>query len=103
WVNGRRATRARTPNEGYLYPLALPSAPLPGVKLAGEIAKTMLQIKSEDAAVLRGLSAEELHDVNVVVYHSWNETRHRIAGLRVEDGTLQFTGGSRAFFSLEGF
>jgi len=39
----------------------------------------------------------------VVVLHSWNESRHRIAGVRFEDGTLQFTGGSRAFFSLEPF
>jgi len=103
WVNGRRAVRARTPNDGYLYPLGLPPAPLPGVPLAGSIATSMLQLKAEDAALLRGLSPGELRDVNVVVYHSWNETRHRIAGVRIEDGTLQFTGGSRAFFSLEPF
>jgi hypothetical protein len=103
WVNGRRAIRARTPNDDYFYPLGVPAKPLPGIPLAGELSKTALQVKPEDAAVLRGLSAEELHDVNVVVYHSWNETRHRIAGVRLEDGTLQFTGGSRAFFALEPF
>ena len=103
WVNGRRAVRARTPNDGYIYPLAVPPGPLPGVPLAGEIGRTMLQVKPEDAAPLRGLSPAELHDVNVIVYHSWSETRHRLAGVCTEDGTLQFTGGSRAFFSLEPF
>lgn len=100
WVNGRRATRARWPKSDFFTAIGLPSAPLPGVPLAGELAKTMIQVAPEDAAILRGLSADELRDVNVVVLHTWNESRHRIAGVRVEDGTLQFTGGSRAFFSL---
>ena len=103
WVNGRRAIRARTPNDDYFYPLGVPAKALPDVKLAGELSKTMLQVKPEDAAVLKGLSPAELHDVNVVVYHSWNETRHRVAGADAAGGTLQFTGGSRAFFSLEPF
>jgi parallel beta helix pectate lyase-like protein len=100
WVNGQRARRARMPSDGYINALGLPSAPLPGVPLAGELAKTMIEIAPADAAILRGLSAGELRDVNVVVYHSWNETRHRLAGVNVEDGVLQFTGGQRAFFTL---
>ncbi len=95
WVNGKRAPRERWPREGYITATGLPSAPL-----AGELAKTALQIAPKDAEFLRGLSAEQLREVNVVVLHTWNESRHRIAGVRFEDGTLQFTGGSRAFFSL---
>ena len=103
WVNGRRAIRARTPNDDYLYPLGVPATPLPGIKPAGELSKTMLQVKPEDAAVLKDISPADLSDVNVVVLHSWNETRHRVAGADVVSGTLQFTGGTRAFFSLEPF
>ncbi|MDR3400937.1 MAG: right-handed parallel beta-helix repeat-containing protein [Chthoniobacter sp.] len=103
WVNGRRATRARTPKGDYIQATGQPLTGLPGIPLNGSPQQTMLQIAPKDAEILRGLSAEELHDVNVVVLHSWNETRHRIAGVRFEDGTLQFTGGVRNFFSLEPF
>jgi hypothetical protein len=101
WVNGQRATRARTPNDGFLFATGQPTEALPGIPLKGSVAQTMIQVKPEDAAVLGGLSTEELHDVNVLVYASWDVGRHRVAGVRVEDGTLQFTGGKRAFFSLE--
>jgi hypothetical protein len=103
WINGQRATRARWPKEGYIQATGQPLQALPGIPLAGPPQQAMLQIAPADAAILRGLSPEELHDANVVVLHSWNETRHRLAGVRVEDGTLQFTGGARNFFSLEPF
>ncbi|MEI9897657.1 MAG: hypothetical protein WDN28_28305 [Chthoniobacter sp.] len=103
WVNGRRATRARTPKDDYIQATGQPLNALPGIPLTGSPQSSMLQIASRDAEILRGLPPEELHDVNVVVLHSWNETRHRLAGVRVEDGTLQFTGGMRNFFSLEPF
>jgi hypothetical protein len=103
WVNGRRATRARTPNEGYVQAMGQPTEPLPGIPLAGKPAATMIQVSPADAAPIAAVSLGELRDVNVVVLHSWNETRHRVAGVRAADGTLQFTGGSRDFFSLEPF
>jgi len=103
WINGRRATRARMPKDEFFQATGQPLEPLPGIPLASPAQQTMLQVAPSEAAVLRGLSAEELHDVNVVVLHSWSESRHRLAGVRFEDGALQFTGGSRAFFSLEPF
>ncbi|MEA3209730.1 MAG: hypothetical protein QOE70_2787 [Chthoniobacter sp.] len=101
WINGQRATRARTPNDGYLQAVGQPSKPLADLPLRGPASKTLLQIAPADTASLRGLSADELRDVNVVVYHSWDVSRLRLAGMRAEDGTLQFTGGVRDFFSLE--
>ena len=103
WVNGHRATRARTPNEGYIQAMAQPTEPLPGHPLKGKPSATMIQVTPADAAPIAAVSPGELNDVNVVVLHSWNETRHRVEAARGEDGTLQFTGGSRDFFSLEPF
>ncbi len=103
WVNGRRAIRARTPNADYFYPIAVPSKPLPGLKAPANLSNSMLQVSPGDAAVLKDISPAELTDVNAIVLHSWNETRHRMAGADVASGTLQFTGGTRAFFSLEPF
>ena len=63
---------------------------------------TLLQVAPEDAAILRGLSPEDLHEVNVLAYHSWDMNRHRIAGVRFSDGVLQFTGGGgQPFFQPE--
>lgn len=103
WINGQRAARARFPKNDFIQATGQPLEALPGKKLAGSPQQTMLQIAAKDAEILRGLSPEELHDTNVVVLHSWNETRHRLAAVRLEDGTLQFTGGARNFFSLEPF
>jgi len=103
WVNGRRATRARTPNDAYFYPLGAATKPLPGLKAPTNPANSMLQILPADAELLARVAPAELNEVNAVVLHSWNETRHRVAGVEVASGTLQFTGGSRAFFSLEPF
>ncbi|RYD80805.1 MAG: hypothetical protein EOP84_11700, partial [Verrucomicrobiaceae bacterium] len=102
WVNDTRATRARTPNDGFVHAISQPSEPLPGTPFNGDAAHTLLQVKPEDAAMLRGLSQAELHDVNVLAYHSWDVNRHRVAGVRFEDGVLQFTGGgAQAFFQPE--
>lgn len=101
-VNGSRAVRARTPNEGFFDGVRAADAPLPGVKLASPLGKTALIAKTEDIAPLAKLSPEELHDANVVVYHSWQTSRHRLAGLDATSGQLQFTGASRyTFFEFE--
>ncbi len=103
WVNGRRATRARTPNDDYFFPQGIATKPIPGVPPPKNPATSALQMLPGEAQQIAGLSPSELNDVNAVVLHSWNETRHRVAGVDPATGTLQFTGGTRAFFSLEPF
>jgi hypothetical protein len=93
WVNGNRAIRARTPNEGFIQAVSQPSTPIAGLPYNNDPSHTLLQIKPEDATVLKGLSPEELREVNAVAYHTWDVNRHRVAGVRFEDGVLQFTGG----------
>ncbi len=48
--------------------------------------------RKEDLEPLRGLSAEQLHDVNVVVFHSWEISRHRIASVDHQTGLVILTG-----------
>ena len=92
-----------TPNEGYFQAAGQPMEALPGAPVKGSPETTMLQVSPQDAASLRGLSPEEMKDVNVCVNFTWDMERYRLAGVRPEDGTLQFTGGHRAFFSLAPF
>lgn len=103
WVNGQRATRARTPNSGFLQAYGQPSEPLPGIPLAGPASRTLLQISPDDATALNTLSKEEQHDVQTLVYFSWDVSRLRLAGVDAARGVLQFTGGVREFFSLAPF
>ncbi|HET6407548.1 MAG TPA: right-handed parallel beta-helix repeat-containing protein [Chthoniobacteraceae bacterium] len=102
WVNGRRAIRARTPNEGYFQGLNGNPKPIEGLSSTGEANRTLIQLAPEEAKVIQGLSGRELLDVNALIYHSWDVDRRRIIGARITDGTLQFTGsGIRPFFYHE--
>ncbi len=56
--------------------------------------------RREDLEPLKGLSPEQLHDVNVVVFHSWEVSRHRIAAVDLKTGTVILTGPAPwAFFA----
>lgn len=102
WVNGERATRARTPNRGFIQATGQPPELLPGVKSKGDVNRVMLAVEPEAVKPLEGLFEAELREVNVNVRFSWDMQRHRVAGVRAADGALQFTAGlHRAFFSLE--
>lgn len=111
YVNGRRATRARTPNQFYHYMLRPVNSgvdPLTGQN-AG-LKSRAFEAEPADVAVLKGLSAEQLHDVNLVVYHSWESSRHRLASFDPATSIVITTGparwpfwywGNRPRYSLE--
>ena len=101
WVNGRRAVRARTPNKGFFQATGQPDTPINGLPLAGPASKTLIQVDPVYCNALGSLAPEEIQDVQVQVYHSWDVSRLRLAGVQAADGKLQFTGGVRDFFSLE--
>ena len=80
WVNGRRATRARTPNQFYLYmvrPVAYGT--LPAATQPQKLDSRAFVARSEDVKPLLSLPKEQLKDVTVVAYHSWQVSHHRIA------------------------
>ena len=94
YVNGRRAIPARTPNSLYYYA----QRPVPGV---GDLRKRVppdspgrlgFVAFPKDLTPLHGLSKEALHKVTVVVYNSWEVSRHHIESADMADGCLTFTG-----------
>ena len=101
WVNGKRATRARTPNKGFFQATSQPTAPVENIPLAGDPQKTLIAIAPENAASLGFLSREEQTEVQALIYHSWDVSRLRVAGVQASDGKIQFTGSGREFFSSE--
>ena len=90
WVNGRRAVRARTPNDGEFYSLLnVQEEPRNGGK--PDQAHWFMARPSELAG-LRGLSPEKLHDVELLVFHSWDTTRERVEAVSPDEGTIKAFG-----------
>jgi len=75
FVNGQRQDRARLPNDGY-YHIVEPAGDNAFVYREGDI----------DAAW------HNLEDVEVLVYHSWNDSRLRVAAVDPERRVVTFTG-----------
>ena len=90
FVNGRRATPARIPNEGCLR-AAGPGVPYKDRNAARRDKKTKVSIyyQNED---LKPWS--NLDDVIAVVYHSWTTSRHRIKSLDTDKKLVEFTAPS---------
>ncbi|MDD4870431.1 MAG: right-handed parallel beta-helix repeat-containing protein [Kiritimatiellae bacterium] len=79
WIDGRRATRARTPNKFWFHILDLQEETLG--QNAGRRAKQARQtvwLRPDDFNALAGFTPADLKDVNLVVYHNWDNTRRFI-------------------------
>lgn len=90
WVNGRRATRARHPNEGYLYT----AGPLPGFENPNEHrgnreASMGFRYREGD---LR--EWDNFEDVNLFVYHAWTASLHWLDDLDTEGRQVHFVNPS---------
>ena len=76
WVNGHRATRARTPNKFWFYLKDVREEPISRENgRPGKAARQTVELRPDDFKSVAGLTAEELKDVNLVVYHNWDDTR----------------------------
>ncbi|MBI4604693.1 MAG: right-handed parallel beta-helix repeat-containing protein [Planctomycetes bacterium] len=91
WVNGRRAVRARSPDKLYFYVRdAVDSLPDPAGGPARDVRGRAFRARPADIEALRRVPAEHLRDVTVVLYHSWETSRHRLAS--VEGDAVVLTG-----------
>lgn len=105
FVDGQRATRARTPNQGWFHvtsvteqdrdapstqPTTRPAA-AQNPRVAAHARQT-LRMSPEDFSAIAKLSADELKDVNLVVYHKWDTTRRFIDRLLPDQSALETTG-----------
>jgi len=100
WINGRRATRARTPNTGYFHAVQPAQENHAGAPAMQKPEWTAFFGKPEETAVLDKLTPQELQDAEVVVYQTWQIARHRVAFANTKEGYLQFTAPSRWPFLL---
>ena len=92
WVNGNRATRARSPNQFYHYMSHQAGRgidPLTGQE--ADLSSRAITGRGDDLAAIFRLSKEELADMTAVVYHSWEMSRHRIASADAASNQLVAT------------
>jgi Right handed beta helix region len=90
FVNGRRRTRARTPNQGFLY--------TEGILAPINRAKWSTDMKAKHGFVYRDHDIERWHNFNdavVVIYHSWTTSMHLIADLDPAQRIVRVTPPSR--------
>lgn len=86
FVNGKRRTRARSPNEGYYR-----VAELVGVEPNAPWHQGVDGFRFEPGDVRNW---DHLSDVEVVLFHSWNTSRLRIDTVDEEERVVTFTGPS---------
>ncbi len=93
WVNGRRAVRARTPKQFYSYMVGKAVSGIdPDTGKLGNLASRAFRARPEDIKCLVGLSGQELNDATVVVLHSWEASRLRVARVDKATSTVVTTG-----------
>ena len=92
WVNDQRATRARSPNKFYFFIQDLHEEALDGGGKRPARARQTVGLPSEAFQALAKLTPAELKDVNLVVYHNWDNTRRFIERLDAATQSLTTVG-----------
>ncbi len=96
FVNGRRATRAKTPNKFYSYMGPTTEVPVEGKP--GQFLRTT-NVPAETLAPLKGLSEAEIRDIVLVAYHKWCITRRYLTAVNFDNNQIITTGEKLASFS----
>ncbi|MCU0913378.1 MAG: right-handed parallel beta-helix repeat-containing protein [Planctomycetes bacterium] len=96
FVNGRRATRARTPNKFYSYMGPTGEVPIEGKP--GQFLRTT-HVPAQVLAPLKGLQEAAIRDVVLVAYHKWCITRRYLGQVKFDTNQIVTTGEKLASFS----
>ena len=92
YVNGHRATLARTPNEDwYVVKGSSEKSFAEGVR-AADYAVQRIQLGIQDISSLDGMTREECLDIKFCFYHKWDITQKRAAYVDVDSGFIHLAG-----------
>lgn len=94
WVNGQRAIRARTPNKFFFFVRDVREEVLKrGHGRKPERARQTVCMRPEDfRATLARVSPAEFGDVNLLVYHNWDNTRRFLESVDPKESTFTTLG-----------
>jgi hypothetical protein len=93
YVNGKRAVRARSPNEGFYRVRNVSETVLEkGEGRAPELAVQKIELDSSDAVGFNSFSKQNLRDALMIFYHNWDNTRKRITGFSRQTSSVYIAG-----------
>ncbi|MFW6162121.1 MAG: right-handed parallel beta-helix repeat-containing protein [Planctomycetota bacterium] len=96
FIDGRRATRAREPDEFYYYTIRKVSHgidPLTGKP--ANLGNRAFVAEAADIQPLLDIPNDRISEVHLVLYHSWAAGRHRIAEVDPKTRRVVLTGNAR--------
>lgn len=92
YVNGQRATLARTPNADWNYVKGSKEQSfVKGTRFAA-YATQQIQLDPADLHSLQKVSAEDVSSIKIRFYHKWDNTQKRIEYLNVDSGYVYIKG-----------
>lgn len=93
FVNGERATRARTPDEGWFFVEdSKESVHFKGTWTYPEYATQQIQVRPEDLQTMKNTNIEDITDIMAMFYHKWTDTRINLSYARPDSGYLFIQG-----------
>ena len=81
FVNGRRATRARSPNKDYYFMRNVNETALKQGESSSAEKRHAVTTEADVIEELSKLDADELYDTTMMVYHKWDVTIRRLSGI----------------------
>lgn len=93
YVNGERAVRAKTPNDGFFQPKAVTETVLnKGTGQFADFAAQKVTVPLESLPWFANLSEAELSQAVVTFYHNWDNTRKPVLSVSQADTAIYITG-----------
>jgi hypothetical protein len=93
YVNGKRAIRARTPNDGFYFIKKVSETVMEkGEGRAPELAIQKIELDSTEAVCFRSFSKQDYEDALIIFYHNWDNTRKRITGFSKQNSSVYTVG-----------
>ncbi len=93
YVNGRRATRARTPNEGFYTVRDVAETVFEkGEGRYPDYAVQKIQFGSDGAGCFESFTDQDFRDALITFYHKWDNTRKRVEHYSSRDSSVFISG-----------
>jgi hypothetical protein len=93
YVNGNRATRARTPNTEVNFVKKVTETVLEkGAGRSPELAVQKIELDSIDAKCFQSFTKQDYNDALLVFYHNWDNTRKRVTGYTKQNSSVYTVG-----------
>ena len=93
YVNGRRAIRAKSPNDGFFKVKSVAETVLEtGEGRSPELAVQKIEMDSSEASFFGTFTKQDFQDALIIFYHNWDNTRKRITGFSKQSSSVYIAG-----------